>query len=114
MQWIAVLAAAGWCLLQVFLLLLSTQCVFGLVDLGRYRARSPRLFDLFSSLVMLAFYALLSLPVISCAVFIYGVIGITDWQQLMPGVWVSVGWLAALVLFFLGLSAIDWLAKRSL
>lgn len=114
MQWIAVLAAAGWCFLQVLLLLISLQCSLGLVDLGRYRARSPWLFDLFSSLVMLSFYALLSLPFISCAVFIYGVVGIDDWQQLMPGVWVSVGWLVALALFFLGLSAIDWLAKRSL
>lgn len=114
MQWIAALAAVGWCFLQVILLLLSTQCMFGLVDLGRYRSRSPRLFDLFSSLVMLSFYALLLLPLISCAVFVYGAIGITDWQQLMPGVWVSVAWLVALILFFVGLSGIDWLAKRFL
>ncbi|MBR9829137.1 MAG: hypothetical protein GYB41_10905 [Oceanospirillales bacterium] len=112
MQWIAILAAIGWCFLQAFLLFLSVQCMFGLVDFERHRSRFPWLDEMFSSLVMLMFYALLLLPFISCAVFIYGVMGITDWQQLMPGVWVSVGWLVTLLLFFVGLTVKEQLQRR--
>ena len=71
MQWIAVLAAIGWSFLQVFMLFIATQCVFALVEL---RSKTENIYQkLLSRSIILLFYSLFILPLISLGVFYYQV-----------------------------------------
>ena len=99
MQWIAVLAAIGWSFLQVFMLFIATQCVFALVEL---RSKTENIYQkLLSRSIILLFYSLFILPLISLGVFYYQVINITSWSELLPAVWVFAMWCGSFVLFLI-------------
>lgn len=98
MQWIAILAALGWCLLQVFILFLSTQCIFGMVD---FRSATEHKFyqKLLSNFIICLFYSLFILPLISVGLFFYAVVNITEWYELKPALWVFAIWWMTLFIF---------------
>lgn len=110
--WLALPVAAIWCLFQLLVLFVASQCAFALVDLGANKSRFAFLDQLLLSVVGLVFWGLLLLPVISAAVFIYTLFGISQWLQLMPGVWVFVGWLLLLILFLSAISAKEFLHRH--
>ncbi|KAA1154981.1 MULTISPECIES: hypothetical protein [Pseudoalteromonas] len=103
MQWIAILAALGWCLLQVITLLISSQCIFLMIE---FRSDNEhKLYQkLLSNFIIYLFYSLFILPFISLSLFIYGVINITEWCELKPGLWVFAAWWLALFVLSFSLS----------
>ncbi|MCE2596882.1 hypothetical protein [Motilimonas cestriensis] len=97
MLWIAILAAFGWTLLQVFLLFLSTQCIFSLIE---FRSETENMYQkLLSNLIMLLFYSLFLLPLISLGLFYFAVINITGWHELEPAIWTFATWCGVLFTF---------------
>jgi|GEM_PF-1448394 len=103
MQWIAILAALGWCLLQVILLLISSQCIFLMIE---FRSDNEhKLYQkLLSNFIKYLFYSLFILPLISLGLFIYGVINIKEWCELKLGLWVFAAWWVALFVLSYALS----------
>ncbi|MBJ7555146.1 hypothetical protein [Marinomonas spartinae] len=97
MQWIAILAALGWSLLQVFILFLSTQCIFSLIE---YKSSTENMCQkLLSHSIICLFYSLFILPFISLGLFYFAVINITAWSELEPAFWVFAIWWGVLFTF---------------
>ena len=103
MQWIAIIAALGWSLLHVFILFLSTQCIFVLID---FRSATEHKFyhKLLSNSIMFLFYALFIIPFISLGLFYYAVVNIAGWFELKPAIWAFAIWWITLFTFFFLLS----------
>ncbi|PKF60986.1 hypothetical protein CW745_11775 [Psychromonas sp. psych-6C06] len=102
MQWIAILTALGWTLLQVFLLFVSTQCIFGLIE---FRTATENMYQkALSHTIMFLFYSLFILPLISLGLFCFAVVNITGWHELEPAIWIFVTWCGVLFTFFTLLS----------
>jgi len=102
-QWIAIFAALGWSLLQVFILFISTQCIFALIEFRS--ATENKLYQkIFSSFIICLFYSLFLLPIISLGLFYYAVVNIVGWYELKPAIFVFAIWWIVLFTFFFLLS----------
>ena len=98
MQGVAILAAFGWSLLQVLILFLATQCIFGLIE---FRSTTENKYQkLLSHSIMCLFYSLFILPFISLGLFYFAVINITNWHELEPAIWTFAIWWGALFTFY--------------
>ena len=103
MQWIAIFAALGWSLLQIFILFVSTQCIFVLVEF-RCSTESKLYQKLLSNFIIGLFYSLFVLPLISLGLFYYAVVNIVGWFELKPAIWIFATWWIVLFTFFFLLS----------
>lgn len=102
MQWIAIIAALGWSLLQIFILFLSTQCIFSLIE---FRSKKENKYQkLLSNSIMGLFYSLFILPFISLGLFYFAVVNISGWYELKPAIWVFAIWWGVFFMFFFLLS----------
>ena len=101
MQWIAIMAAFGWAALQVFLLFIWTQCIFGLIEFHSSITKHKWLNEVLYYLVLGCFYTLMVLPIISFVMFVYAVINISAWNELIPALWTFAIWVGTLFVFFI-------------
>jgi len=95
MQWIAIAAAIGWSVLHFYILFISTQCIFGIIELASedehklyHKVLTSTIFGLLISLFII--------PFISVGLFYYGAFNISGWHELKPALWSFASWWVAL------------------
>lgn len=103
MQWMAMMALIGWGILQIFLLFISIQCIFCLIE---FRSADEKKFyqKFLSNFILLLFYSLFVLPIISFGLFLYATVNIQSWSELIPASFVFLAWWITLFSFTFFLS----------